>query len=166
MVGLLKNLKNKYDLKIQYLCRINARENFTFKRAYKQEGLGIYFEYTAPGMPQQNGHVEWKFATPFNQVHSMLNGRKFNAYLQNSIWTKAANIAMLLENNLITPNRTLSPFPQFFGKGKRSTLSLMQKFGEICIATYRDNTHQTKWANKGTPGLWVGYAEDHPTSTY
>ena len=32
--------------------------------------------------------------------------------------------------------------------------------------SYRDNTHQAKLANQGTPGIWVGYAEGHPTGTY
>ena len=44
------------------------------KKKYKKEGLGIDFEYTAPGMPQQNGHVKHKFTTPFNWVCAMLNG--------------------------------------------------------------------------------------------
>ena len=42
----------------------------------------------------------------------------------------------------------------------------MQKFGEMCIATFKDNTHRAKLANRGTPGIWVGYAENHPTSIY
>ena len=42
----------------------------------------------------------------------------------------------------------------------------MQKFGEICITTYRDNTPWAKLANRGTPGIWVVYAECHPTSTF
>ena len=42
----------------------------------------------------------------------------------------------------------------------------MQKFGEMYITTYRDNTHWAKLANQGTPGIWVGYAEVHPTGTY
>ena len=86
-------------------------------------------------MPQQNGHVKEKFATLFNQVHTMLKGGKFNAYLQNGLWAEAAHTAMLLKSNLLTPNRTLSPFQHFFGKRKRRILSLMQKFGEMCITT-------------------------------
>ena len=41
----------------------------------------------------------------------------------------------------------------------------MQKFGEMCISTFKDNTHWAKLANKGTPRIWVGYAENHPTGT-
>ena len=61
----------------------------------------------------------------------MLNGRKFTAYLHNDLWAKAANTTTLLENNFLTPNKNLSPFQHFFGKGERSILSSMQKFGEM-----------------------------------
>ena len=59
-----------------------------------------------------------------------------------------------------------SPFQQFFGKGKKSVLALMQKFGEMCITTFKDNTHWAKLANRGTPGIRVSYAENHPAGTY
>ena len=42
----------------------------------------------------------------------------------------------------------------------------MQKFGEMCITTYRDNTHQAKLANHGTSGVWVGCTEGHSIGTY
>ena len=43
------------------------------------------FEYTAPGTPQQNGHVEWKFATFVNRVCAMLNGGKISFFLRNGL---------------------------------------------------------------------------------
>ena len=42
----------------------------------------------------------------------------------------------------------------------------MQKVGEMCIATFKDNFHQAKLTNQGTSGIWVGYTEGHPTGTY
>ena len=42
----------------------------------------------------------------------------------------------------------------------------MQKTGEICNTTYRDGTHWAKLTHQGTPGIWVGYTEGHPTNTY
>ena len=69
----------------------------------------------------------------------MLNGGKFTPYLRSSLWTEVANTAMFLENHLTTPNRSLNPFQQFFGKGKSNVLTSTQKFGEMCIATFKDN---------------------------
>ena len=95
MVGLNKNLK--------YFHYDNPGKNQTFKQTCKQEGLVVDFEYTAPGTPQRNGcvkqqncQVEPKFCTLINQACAMLNDGKFNACLQIGLWTKAANIAMLL----------------------------------------------------------------------
>ena len=96
----------------------------------------------------------------------MLNGGKFTQYLCSGLLAEAANTATFLKNHLTTPNRSLNPFQQFFGKGKSHVLKSMQKFGEICIVSFKDNTHQAKLANCRTPGVWVGYAENHPTSTY
>ena len=85
MLGLVNNLIPKFNLQVQYLCCNNAGENQAFKKTYKQEGPGINFKYTDPGMPQQNGHIKHKFTTQFNWVHTMLNGSKFTAYLQSSL---------------------------------------------------------------------------------
>ena len=41
MIGWIKNLKNKYNLQVQYLYCDNAGENIAFKEAWKQEGLGV-----------------------------------------------------------------------------------------------------------------------------
>ena len=81
MTGLIKNLKNKYNIQAQYLCCNNAGENVAIEKGCKQEGLSFDFQFIAPGMPQQNGHVKRKFCTLFNWVCIMLNGSKFNAYL-------------------------------------------------------------------------------------
>ena len=166
MLRLLSNLKIKFNLQVQCFHCNYAGENQAFKKTCSQEGLGINFEYTAPGTPQQNGCIERKFATLFNRVCAMLNGGKFTTYLQSGLWAEATNTAMLLENNMITPNRTLSPFQQFFGRGKKNDLTSMQKIGEMCITTYKDNSHGAKFANHGTPGIWVVYTENHPVGTY
>ena len=74
MLGLIENLKDKYNLQVQYLCCDDAGKNITFKKACKQEGLRVDFKYTAPGMPQQNGCIEWKFPSLFYCINSMFSG--------------------------------------------------------------------------------------------
>ena len=81
------------------------------------------------------------------------------------MWAKAANSATILENTFLAQNGTLRPFQHFLGKGKESILSLMQNFGEMCLTTYRDNTHWAKLANCGAQGTWIGYTDGHPTGT-
>ena len=52
MVGLIKNLKNKYNLQVEFLHFNNAWESQAFKWTFKEEGLEVDFKYTAPDMPQ------------------------------------------------------------------------------------------------------------------
>ena len=58
MLGLIKKLKNKYNLQVQYLRCSNAGENVAFEESCKQERLRKDFECAAPGMPQQNGCIK------------------------------------------------------------------------------------------------------------
>ena len=118
MVGLIQSFKNKYNFQVRFLHFSNAGENQAFEWTCKQEGLGVNFKYTAPSIPQWNGCIEWKFATLFNRVHTMLNSGNFTAYLKNGLWAKAAYTNMLLENNIVTSNRNLSQFQQFLGREK------------------------------------------------
>ena len=110
MLGLIKNLKNKYNIQVQYLCCNNTSENVALEKACKQEGLGVDIEYTAPGMPQQNGCI-----------YAMLNGRKFNAFLCNGLQPEAANTSTLLNNTVLTPSRTLSPCQHFWGREREAS---------------------------------------------
>ena len=40
--------------------------------------LGIVFEYTAPGTPQQNGVIERAFATMLGKKRAIMNGAGFD----------------------------------------------------------------------------------------
>ena len=83
----------------------------------------------------------------------------------NSLWAEAVDTVTLLENILIAPVREISPFQHFLGKEREASL-LWQKIGEICINTYHNNSPQTKLANCGLPGIWVGFAEDCQAGSY
>ncbi len=50
----------------------NSGKKNALEKLCKQEGLGIKFEYTAPGTPQQNGQVERKFQTLYGRLSSSL----------------------------------------------------------------------------------------------
>ena len=82
------------------------------------------------------------------------NEYKLFTFLRHGLWAAVPNTPTLLENNFVPPNRDWSPFQQFFGKGKQSILTLLQKFGGICTTTYQDNSHQATLANHDTLGTW------------
>ena len=124
----------------------------------------IEFQYTAPDRPQQNGHIKRKFATLFNWVCAMLNGSKFKIYKMQPMERSCKHCHASREQ----PDHSQQdpkPISTIFWKGKEKCPS-MQKFGAMCIATYKNESHWTKLANLGTPSIRVGYKEGHPTSIY
>ena len=58
---LIKDIWVRYKMRVKIIRCDNAGENMAFMRAAQYERLGLKFEFTAPGTPQQNGHVERKF---------------------------------------------------------------------------------------------------------
>ena len=94
---------------VKVVCCDNAGENKTFEDLSKKDGLGITFEYTAPGTPQQNGKCERKFASLYGKVRSMLNGARFTKTLRNGLWTECAAAATLEDNILATTTNPVPP---------------------------------------------------------
>ena len=58
IIDWLKELKNKYKIKVQQIRMDNAGENKMLARCRDKNEMGIKFEYTAPGTLQQNRVVE------------------------------------------------------------------------------------------------------------
>ena len=73
----LKGLKNKYKIQVQRIRMDNAGENKMLAKSSDQNEMGIKFEYTAPGTPQQNGVVERAFVTLIGSGTAMMNHARF-----------------------------------------------------------------------------------------
>ena len=50
--------QGKYNIQMKIIRGDNAGKNKELETTCKQEGLGVSFEYTSPGTPQQK--VAWK----------------------------------------------------------------------------------------------------------
>ena len=58
MIPFLKDLEAKHGKRVKFIRCDNEDENKAVDEDSKENSLGIKFEYTAPGTPQQNGMVE------------------------------------------------------------------------------------------------------------
>ena len=169
MIPFLKDLREKYMSPVKYIRCDGAGENCALDEACKQEGLGIQFEYTAPGTPQQNGKVERKFATLFGRVRAMLNSAGFPEDLRKSLWAEAANTATMLDTFLISSPQDKMAFQQFFGKGVEDVKKILkhaQKFGEMCVVNNNSKKLKNKLENRGVEMIWLGFAEDHSSGVF
>ena len=90
-VPFLKELRHTYGIKIEHIRCDNAGENRALEDECIEKDLGIIFEYTAPGTPQQNGVVERAFATMLGKTRAIMNGAGFDEKKHHLFWTEAAN---------------------------------------------------------------------------
>jgi len=74
-IPLLKELRDTYKKKIK--CD-SAGENNILEKQCIEEEMGILFEYTAPGTPQQNSIVEKAFPAMFGKLRAMMNAAGFD----------------------------------------------------------------------------------------
>ena len=96
----------------------NAGENKVLERESDKNELGIIFEYTAPGTPQQNGVVEKAFVTVMGRTRAMMNDAGFTMAKRQQLWCEAAQTATLLNNILVQDSAKSPPFTQFFSRCK------------------------------------------------
>ena len=76
----------------------NAGENYVLERESDKNELGIIFEYTAPGTPQQNGVVERAFVTVMGKARAMMNYAGFTMAKRQQLWCEAAQTSTMLDN--------------------------------------------------------------------
>ena len=79
----------------------NAGENKMLVKICDQNEMGIKFEYSAPGTPQQNGVVERAFATLIGRGRAMMNHARFTVNKRREMWCEAAQTATVLDNVLV-----------------------------------------------------------------
>ena len=79
-----------------------------------QEGMGVIFEYTAPGTPQQNGEVERAFVALIARARAMMNFAGFTRKKREELWCEAAQTATQLDNILVQEEGKAPPLTAFF----------------------------------------------------
>ena len=63
IIDWIKALKTRHKIQVKIIRCDNAGENKVLERESDKIDLGIIFEYTSPGTPQQNGMAERAFVT-------------------------------------------------------------------------------------------------------
>ena len=162
-IPLLKELRDTYGRHVDHIRCDNAGENQALESACIDKELGIVFEYTAPGTPQQNGVVERAFATMLGKTRAIMNGAGFDEKKRHLFWTEAANTITHLENITIRKGNTRTPYYLFYGKDAPYT-KYLQVFGQLGIVKVLQPTN--KLSDKGLKAIFVGYANKHAGNVY
>ena len=115
IIDWMKALKARHKIQVKIIRCDNAGENKVLERESDKNELGIIFEYTAPGTPQQNGVVERAFVTVMGRARAMMNHAGFTMAKKQQLWCEAAQTATMLDNILVQESAKSPPFTQFFG---------------------------------------------------
>ena len=163
--GFIKNLK-EMNKPVKFIRCDNAGENYSTQQLCDDNSLNIKFEFTGPGSPQYNGRVERKFATLYGKVRSLLNTAQLPEFLRKKLWAEACNFATDMENLLITPPLSKSPYELFYGHPSPATQNLHQ-FGEVAVVERHEIREiRGKLENRGKPGLYLGRVYSHTPDVY
>ena len=130
IIDWLKELKNKYKIKVQQIRMDNAGENKMLARCCDRNEMGIKFEYTAPGMLQQNRVVERAFVTLIGRGRAMMNHARFTVKKRQEMWCEAAQAATMLDNVLVQEKGGKPPHTKFYGEDPKYA-KYLRTFGEI-----------------------------------
>ena len=130
-------MKARHKIQVKIIRCDNAGENKVLERESDKNELGIIFEYTAPGTPQQNGVVERAFVTVLGRARAMINHAGFTMAKRQQLWCEAAQTATVLDNHLVQDSAKSPPFTQSFGVDAK--YANLRVFGEMCVVADTDN---------------------------
>jgi hypothetical protein len=94
----------------------------------------------------------------------MLNGVGLMGDLRNKIWAECAMTTTYLSKILSSRSSLKCPFELLFGPKPILHFEL-KIFGEVGVVTTKDKI-QSKLTHRGSPCIFVGYAENHSRDVY
>ena len=116
----MKEIKAKYGIDIKYVRLDNSGENRVLQKECSKQNLGIIFEFTAPGTPQQNSVVERKIPTLMGRSRAMMITAGFSPQDKRKFWCEVISTATKLDNIMVRRDRTKPPTLCFIMKNQNT----------------------------------------------
>ena len=162
----IKELKAKYGIDIKYIRLDNSGENKGLKDECEKQNLGIIFEFTAPGTPQQNSVVERKIPTLMGRSRAMMLTAGFSQQDKRKFWCEVISTATKLDNIMVRKDRTKPPYSLFYND-EAKYMKFLRSFGEMAVIAITDGKKmRSKLDPRGRTGIFVGYADGHAGNVY
>ena len=152
----------KYGIEIK---RIRF-DNKILQKECNKENLGVIFEFTAPGTPQQNSVAERRIPMLMGRARTMLIQAGIDSKGKGEFWCEVISSATKLDNIMVRPDRTKPPYTLFYNKDAKY-MKYMRTFGEMAVvAIHEGKKMRSKLDNRGKTCMFVGCAEDHAGDVY
>ena len=139
----------------------NRGENQSLQKECNKQNLGVIFEFTVPGIPQQNSVVERRIPALMGRARTMLIQAGIDSKGKGEFWCEVISTATKLDNIMVRPDRTKPPYTLFYNKDAKF-MKHLRTFGEMAmVAIHEGEKISFKLDNRGKTCMFVGYAGDH-----
>ena len=102
----IKGMAKKHRIEIKRIRLDNSGENKSLQKECDKQNLGIIFEFTAPGTPQQNSIAERKIPALMGRARAMLIQAGLELKHKGELWCEVISTATKLDNIMVRPERT------------------------------------------------------------
>ena len=162
----IKGIEKKHRIEIKRIRLDNSGENKSLQKECDKQNLGIIFEFTAPGTPQQNSIAERRIPALMGRARAMLIQAGLDPKHKGELWCEVISTATKLDNIMVRPERTKPLYTLFYGEDAKYAQSL-RIFGEMAvIAIHEGKKMRSKLDDRGKTCMFVGYAENHAKDVY
>ena len=115
----IKGLNSKHGIVVKNIRLDNSGENRSLQKECDRQNLGIIFEFTAPGTPQQNSVAERKIPTLMGRSRAMMIQAGFSQQDKRKFWCEVISTATKLDNIMVRKKRTKPPHTLFYYEDAR-----------------------------------------------
>ena len=133
----IKGLSRKCGIEIKGIRLDNSEENRRLQKQCDQQNLGLVFQFTAPGTPQQNSVVERKIPTLVGRARAMLIQAGINSKEKGEFWCEVISTATNLDNIMVRPDRTKPPYTLFYNNDAKF-MKHLRSFGEMEVVAMHE----------------------------
>ena len=162
----IKGLKTKYGIVVKNIRLDNSGENRSLQKECEKQNLGIIFEFTAPGTPQQNSVIERKIPTLMGRSRAMMIEAGFSQKDKSNFWCEVISTTTKFDNIMVRTERTKPPHTLFYNEEARYK-QYLRSFGEMAVIAISDGKKmRSKLDTRGRTAIFVGYADDHAGNVY
>ena len=162
----IKELKAKYGIGIKCIRLDISGENRSLQKECDKQNLGIIFEFSAPGTPQQNSVVERKIPTLMGRSRAMMLTAGFSHQDKRKFWCEVISTTTKLDNIMVRKDITKPPYTLFYNDEPKY-MKFLRSFGEMSVIAIRDGKKmRQKLDTRGRTKIFVGYADYHAGNVY
>ena len=133
----MRGLSRKHRIEIKKIRLGNSGENKILLNECDKQTLGEIFEFTAPGMPQQNSVVERRIPMSMERARAMLIQAGIDSKGKGVFWCEVISTVTNLDNIMVRPDRTKPPYTLFYNKDAKF-MKHLRTFGEMTVVAIRE----------------------------